>query len=76
MGRYRGKSDEGTNGQGERGIDPDVDLLVVLRDDVDKIEFEEKVRNLAYDIELDHGIVLSRRRVSHGGVLEVLKVEL
>lgn len=43
----------------ERGVDSDVDLLVVIRDAVDKTEFEEKVRDLAYEIELDRGIVLS-----------------
>jgi hypothetical protein len=67
---------KGTNGQGERGVDPDVDLLVVLHDDVDKTEFEEKVRNLAYDMKLECGIVLSRRRTPHDRLFEVLKVEL
>lgn len=43
----------------ERGIGSDVDLLVVLGDDVDRDETAERVRDLAYDIELDRGVVLS-----------------
>lgn len=43
----------------ERGVDSDVDLLVILRDEVDATEYEEAVRELAYDVELDHGVVLS-----------------
>lgn len=43
----------------ERGVDSDVDLLVVLRDEADRDGVAERVRDLAYDIELDHGVVLS-----------------
>lgn len=42
-----------------RGVRSDVDLLVVLRDDVEKRDLEERLRDLAYTIELDHAIVLS-----------------
>lgn len=43
----------------ERGVNSDVDLLVVLRDTVSKRETEERLRDLAYTVELDHAIVLS-----------------
>lgn len=43
----------------ERGVNSDVDLLVVLSDAVDAVEVEEQVRDLAYDIELDRGVILS-----------------
>lgn len=43
----------------ERGLDSDVDLLVVLDDAVDAADYEDRIRELAYDIELDRGVVLS-----------------
>lgn len=43
----------------QRGRDSDVDLLVVLADDVDQAEYERRVRDLAYDVELARGVVLS-----------------
>lgn len=43
----------------ETGIDSDVDLLVILADDFDKREYEDRVREMAYDIELDRGVILS-----------------
>lgn len=43
----------------EHGVDSDVDLLVVLRDDVDAARAEQQIRDLAYDIELDRGVILS-----------------
>ena len=50
-----------------RGRDSDVDLLVVLVDDVDRTEFERRVRDLAYDVELEHGVVLSLVLTSESG---------
>lgn len=43
----------------QRGVDSDVDLLVVLGDDADREEVEADVRKLAYDVELERGVVLS-----------------
>jgi predicted nucleotidyltransferase len=43
----------------QRGVDSDVDLLVVLEDGVDRAEYERRIRELAYDVELDRGVVLS-----------------
>jgi len=43
----------------QRGVDSDVDLLVVLEGGVDRAEYERRVRELAYDVELDRGGVLS-----------------
>lgn len=42
-----------------RGVDSDVDILVVLRDSVDRETYEARIRELAYDIELEHAVVLS-----------------
>ena len=39
--------------------DSDIDLLVVLKDNVDVIDYEEAIRELAYDVELEHGVILS-----------------
>lgn len=50
----------GSVARGEaHGVTSDVDLLVVLRDDVDGSGYEERIRTLAYDIELEYGVVLS-----------------
>lgn len=43
----------------EHGVASDVDLLVVVRDEADRDEVAERVRDLAYDIELERGVVLS-----------------
>lgn len=43
----------------ERGVGSDVDLLVVIRDEADRDEVAERVRDIAYDIELERGVVLS-----------------
>ena len=43
----------------ERGSDSDVDLLVVLYDTVEKAVVEDRIRALAYDIELEYGVILS-----------------
>lgn len=43
----------------ELGIDSDVDLLLVLGDDVDTAAYEERIRDLAYDVELEYGVILS-----------------
>lgn len=43
----------------ERGVDSDIDLLIVLRDGEESSELEEPVRDLAYDVELEYGVVLS-----------------
>lgn len=44
---------------GERGPDSDVDILVVLRDTVDEAEAEDEIRDIAYDVELERGFILS-----------------
>ena len=43
----------------ERGVNSDVDLLVVLRDDVDRASCEDRIRAVAYDVELEYAVVLS-----------------
>lgn len=43
----------------ERGVRSDVDLIVVLSDAVDEEVIETDVRDLAYEIELEYGVVLS-----------------
>lgn len=43
----------------ERGVHSDVDLIVVLADGVDKQVAEPAIRELAYDSELEFGVVLS-----------------
>lgn len=43
----------------ERGVGSDVDLLVVVRDEAARDEVAERVRGIAYDIELERGVVLS-----------------
>jgi len=43
----------------ERGTDSDVDILVVLHDTADRTEAESEIRDIAYDVELEHGLVIS-----------------
>jgi predicted nucleotidyltransferase len=43
----------------ERGTDSDVDILVILRDTANRTEEEDEIRDIAYDIELERGLVLS-----------------
>lgn len=43
----------------ERGVHSDVDLIVVLSEGVEKHASEQAIRELAYDIELELGVVLS-----------------
>lgn len=43
----------------ERGVRSDVDLIVILSDTVDEKALEADVRDLAYEVELEHGVVLS-----------------
>jgi predicted nucleotidyltransferase len=43
----------------ERGPDSDVDILVVLRNTVDRAAEEDEIRDIAYDVELERGLVLS-----------------
>lgn len=43
----------------QRGAASDVDLLVVHRNGVDAAELEERIREVAYDLELEHAVVLS-----------------
>jgi predicted nucleotidyltransferase len=43
----------------ERGVHSDVDLIVVLEQGAEKQGAEQALRKLAYDIELEFGVVLS-----------------
>lgn len=42
-----------------RGSDSDVDLLIILRDEVDTTSIELEIRDVAYDVELEYGVILS-----------------
>lgn len=42
-----------------RGVSSDVDLLVVLRDEVDRATDEDRIRAVAYEVELEYAVVLS-----------------
>lgn len=52
----------------ERGADSDVDLLVVVSDTVYASSLEDYLRDLAYEIELDRGVVLSLLVLSESDV--------
>ncbi|WP_247731073.1 nucleotidyltransferase domain-containing protein [Halovivax limisalsi] len=43
----------------ERGADSDVDLLVVLSDETDNSRVTDAIRDHAYEIELEYGVVIS-----------------
>lgn len=50
----------GSVARGEiRGVHSDVDLIVVIQDDANLQEMEDRIRQLAYEIELEQGVVLS-----------------
>jgi len=49
----------GSAARGEaRGIDSDVDVFVVL-DSEEHREYEDELREIAYDVQLEYGVVLS-----------------
>jgi predicted nucleotidyltransferase len=49
----------GSAARGEaRGIDSDVDVFVVLNSEEHR-EYEDELREIAYDIQLEYGVVLS-----------------
>ena len=43
----------------ERGVHSDVDLVIVLDDGAEKQSAAQALRKLAYDIELEYGVILS-----------------
>lgn len=49
----------GASPEGASGRDSDVDLLFVLDDDVDRAVVEEALHDIAHDVELEQGLVLS-----------------
>jgi predicted nucleotidyltransferase len=52
----------GSTVRGEaRGIDSDVDIFVVLNED----GYEDRIREIAYDYQLDTGIVISIHTMTH-----------
>ncbi|MFC6903812.1 nucleotidyltransferase domain-containing protein [Halalkalicoccus tibetensis] len=50
----------GSVARGEaRGRDSDADLFVVLSDEVDRRETEDELRDLAYEVMIDHDVAIS-----------------
>lgn len=49
----------GSVARGTHSADSDVDVLAILDADADVTEMEERLRDLAYDVMLDHGTVFS-----------------
>lgn len=54
----------GSAGRDEAGPDSDVDVLAVLAADADERAVETDLRAIAYDVQLDHGVVVSVHAVT------------
>lgn len=54
----------GSVARGSQGADSDVDILAVLAEGTDETAIEERLRDLAYEVMLEHGAVFSIHGVS------------
>ncbi|MFB6296241.1 MAG: nucleotidyltransferase domain-containing protein [Halobacteriales archaeon] len=49
----------GSVARGTQSPDSDADVLAVVEDEADQSAVEDRLRDIAYDVELEHGVVLS-----------------
>lgn len=54
----------GSVARGTQSDDSDVDILAVLAEGADEVAVEERLRDLAYDVMLEHGTVFSTHDVT------------
>jgi predicted nucleotidyltransferase len=56
----------GSEARGEATPESDIDVLVVAQPDTDRVQFEDRVIDLAFDVNLDFGVYISPRVVTPG----------
>jgi predicted nucleotidyltransferase len=54
----------GSEARGEATSESDIDVLVVVQPDMDRVQFEDRIIDIAFDVNLDFGLYISPRVVT------------
>ena len=54
----------GSEARGEATSESDIDALVVVQPDMDRVQFEDRIIDIAFDVNLDFGVYISPRVVT------------
>ena len=54
----------GSEARGEATSESDIDVLVVVQPDMDRVQFEDRIIDIAFDVNLDFGVYISPRVVT------------
>lgn len=56
----------GSEARGEAGPDSDLDVLVVVQPDAERVALEDRIIDIAFDVNLEFGVYISPRVVTPG----------
>jgi uncharacterized protein len=56
----------GSEARGEATSESDIDVLVVVQPDTDRVSFEDRIIDIAFDVNLEFGVYISPRVVTPG----------
>ena len=56
----------GSEARGEATSESDIDVLVVVQPDTDRVQFEDRIIDIAFDVNLDFGVYISPRVLTRG----------
>jgi predicted nucleotidyltransferase len=56
----------GSEARGEAGPDSDLDVLVVVQPDAERVALEDRIIDIAFDVNLEFGVYISPRVVTLG----------
>lgn len=56
----------GSEARGEATAESDIDVLVVVQPDADRVRLEDRIIDIAFDVNLDFGVYISPRVVTPG----------
>jgi predicted nucleotidyltransferase len=56
----------GSEARGEATSESDIDVLVVVQPDTDRVPFEDRIIDIAFDVNLAFGVYISPRVVTQG----------
>jgi len=56
----------GSEARGEATSESDIDVMVVVQPDMDRVQFEDLIIDIAFDVNLDFGVYISPRVVTQG----------
>ena len=56
----------GSEARGEAGPDSDLDVLVVVQPDTERVTLEDRIIDIAFDVNLEFGLYISPRVVTRG----------